>query len=292
MTRLVLALLALAALPASGQPSAQTRTMTPDLLWSLHRVAGPAVSPDGRTVAFVAYRGADLSRGTLHVVALAGGAPRPIDVGVRTVTDVAFSADGRHLYVLGADAYRRSNMPAGDYAHDIDLYAVGTDGRGLRRLTTLDASVMEDLAVVRAGERGSGERVVVKLGPEPGDSGDYVFLDPARPGPPAPVWTAHPDSFWVMSAAVSPDGRRVAFDDRNVAGWSLMDIATQQVRPLTLPGGSPATVRWTHRSDALVVCQTCDEPSPALARVDPATGAATAVQIRLADVLAAQDAAP
>lgn len=212
----------------------------------------PAVSPDGRLVAFSASKdGVDWER-TLMVVPLSGGTPREIPTGIHTVTEVAFSRDGRRLFVLGADEWRHSRGPAGDYTYDVDLYVVGVDGRGLRRLTSLDASVMEELAVV-----GDSERVVVRLGVEAGDSGSYVFIDPARPGAePVPVWEPREGLLLVENGAVSPDGQRVAYTDLNErTDLFVMDIATQRVQPVPLPVPEfpgVGSVRWFHRRDALL----------------------------------------
>lgn len=251
----------------------------------------PAVSPDGRLVAFTAPRAGEAWETTLMVVPLAGGTPREIATPIHTVTEIAFSRDGRHLYLLGADRWRHSRGPAGDYTYDVDLYVVGVDGTGLRRLTHLDAAVMEQLGAV-----GDPERVVVRLGVEPGDSGDYVFIDPARPAAaPVPVWQPTQTMRLVENAALSPDGRRVAYTDQmDAENFYVMDVATHQARLVALPDSFPMvrSVQWARYSDALYFFRTRYDLRSGPTRVRLGTPGSAEIRIDPAAVLAARDAAP
>lgn len=253
--------------------------------------ARPAVSPDGRLAAFTAPREGHPWEFTLMVVPLAGGTPREIPTDINTVTEIAFSRDGRHLYVLGADHWYHSRGPAGDSTHDIDLYVVGVDGTGLRRLTQFDAAVMEDLSVV-----GDPERVVVRLVVAPGASGGYVFLDPAdAAAAPVPVWQPSASMRIVQRASVSPDGRRVAYTDvMDASNLYVMDVATQQARLLPLPGPFPSvqSVRWARHSDALYVFRSLYYERSGPTRVELGGDGYADVRIDPAEVVAARRAAP
>ena len=91
-----------------------------------------AWSPDGRLLGFTDDRG-------VHVVAAAGGSQPRLVAAARSVRGVAWSPDGRRLVFAGrrTPVLERSGVRV---EPSTDLYVVGADGRGLRRLTATPGS--------------------------------------------------------------------------------------------------------------------------------------------------------
>ena len=117
-----------------GDPNTQIWTMTADgrdarrLTSGYAAAIGPVWSPNGRRIAFE-RTGADVGGDTEVVTVDARGKARKIVVAGTKVeggTGVAWSPDGRRLVFLGV-----RKVP------DAGLNVVGSDGRGLRALTTL-----------------------------------------------------------------------------------------------------------------------------------------------------------
>ena len=86
-----------------------------------------AWSPDGRLLAVTNDRG-------VYVVAAASGSQPRLVAAARFVRGVAWSPDGRRLVFAGRRTPVRER--SGERIEpSTDLYVVGADGRGLRRLT-------------------------------------------------------------------------------------------------------------------------------------------------------------
>ncbi len=85
-----------------------------------------AWSPDGRLLAFANENG-------VHAVPADGGRARRL-AAARFVRGIAWSPDGRRLVFAGRRMPLRQR-PGERIATSTDLYVVGADGRGLRRLT-------------------------------------------------------------------------------------------------------------------------------------------------------------
>ncbi|HEX7061771.1 MAG TPA: hypothetical protein VF200_07350, partial [Woeseiaceae bacterium] len=79
---------AAAAVPAAA---AERRPVTLDDVERIHDVGRPAISPDGRHVAFTLL-------GRVHVVARAGGESRPLTIPGSDAAAPRWSRDGKFLY--------------------------------------------------------------------------------------------------------------------------------------------------------------------------------------------------
>ncbi len=117
------------ALAAAESPTA----LTPESLWLLKRIAGPAISPDGSQAVYAVTRyDADNDKGDadLYVVATAGGEPRRLTSMAGNESEPAWSPDGKwiafvakrgedkqsQLYVIapdGGEASRVGDVPTG-----------------------------------------------------------------------------------------------------------------------------------------------------------------------------------
>jgi len=124
-----LALLCFAAIAASAQPLTPVEPPLAEIT-ATRRFTEAALSPDGTRVAYVELAAAP-SRSTIHLAAVAGGAPVRITAGDgKTVCDehgVSWSADGKQLAFL-SDCQKSGQL---------QLYVAKPDGGPPRQLTRL-----------------------------------------------------------------------------------------------------------------------------------------------------------
>jgi TolB protein len=182
--------------------------------------AAPAVSPNGRTVAFETNRDGNLE---IHVVDIAGGTPRRLTDHPAADRSPAWSPDGTKIAFLSD----RDRRPA------FDVYLMNADGSGVARLTA-DAEASHwspqfspdgrllavqhdrDIRVITVAD-GAVRRLTYE--PQNGMS---------------PTW--------------SPDGRRLAFaSTRNgrLEIFTMTADGTNQEVLISMPGASVMDPRWS-----------------------------------------------
>jgi dipeptidyl aminopeptidase/acylaminoacyl peptidase len=106
------------------------RPMTARDLWAMGRVGAPAVSPDGRHVAYTVTRfdvEANRGRTDIWLVPVAGGEPRQMTSGSASSSSPAWSPDGRHIAFISSRG--------GDGAQ---VWLLPVDGGEARPLTKLE----------------------------------------------------------------------------------------------------------------------------------------------------------
>jgi len=146
---------------ATATAVAAPRGLTPDDMWAMRRVSSPAVSPDGKTVAFVVRDtddAADRGRSDIYTVSVDGGAPVRMTTNPENDTDPAWSPDGGWIYFLskrgestqvwriartGGEAEAVTHLPV-----DINGFKVFPDGKRLALAIDVwpDAKTLADSA--------------------------------------------------------------------------------------------------------------------------------------------------
>jgi dipeptidyl aminopeptidase/acylaminoacyl peptidase len=126
------ALLAASSLMSAAEPA--KKRFGVDDMWAVSRVGTPALSPDGRRVAYTVATyemEENRSNADIYVLDLAGGAPRRLTTNQASDTSPAFSPDGRRLAFL--------SKRDGDAA--TELYVIPVDGGEAERLTEMPTSI-------------------------------------------------------------------------------------------------------------------------------------------------------
>jgi len=126
-------LLSLILMLMSWAPSSHAQqTMTPEILWSLKRVSGPAVSPDGRSFVF-GLREYDVAANSgstdLYILSVSGGEPTRITDMAGTEFNVLWRPDGEKIGFLSANS------------GSVQLWEMEPDGSNLRRISDIEGGI-------------------------------------------------------------------------------------------------------------------------------------------------------
>ena len=190
----------------------------------------PAVSPDGRRVAFIRRMTGGVS--DIYIVAIDGGTTRRVTFDDADLTGVDWAADGRSL-VFSSDR-------AGGYS----LWRVGID-RGVPVLLAGGAARMKHPVADR-----SGRRIVYENWNYAIDVWEVGLAGQDGAGLPAEAGTAvtHTSELWNLYPQVSPAGARVAYISTQSGAHELWvaDRDGSNARQLTRIGrGMVKMPRWS-----------------------------------------------
>lgn len=106
--------------------------LTPEIMWKFGRTGNPALSPDGKLLAYtITYYNLQENKGTTHlyVVSTEGGEPLKLTNGVGSDSNPKWSADGQLIRFLSTES------------GSSQLWEVKPDGTGLRQLSNLDGDI-------------------------------------------------------------------------------------------------------------------------------------------------------
>ena len=127
---LITAIFALAAVA----PAAEKKPLTVDDMWAVQRVGTPALSPDGKTVAYtvsVYDMEENRSNGDVWIVPLAGGTPRRLTTNKASDGSPDWSSDGKRIAFTSKRGEDKANQ----------LYVIAVDGGEPERLTDMPLAV-------------------------------------------------------------------------------------------------------------------------------------------------------
>ncbi|HLN93122.1 MAG TPA: S9 family peptidase, partial [Thermoanaerobaculia bacterium] len=127
-------LIAAALAVATGASAAEKKPLTVEDMWAVQRVGAPALSPDGKTVAYtvsVYDMEENRSNGDVWIVPLAGGTPRRLTTNKASDGSPAWSPDGKRIAFTSKRDDDKANQ----------LYVIPIDGGEPERVTEMPIAV-------------------------------------------------------------------------------------------------------------------------------------------------------
>jgi len=270
---------------SAGAAAAEKKPFTTDQLASIKRVAEPALSPDGKWIAFKVVETLyekNKRRSRIYVVSSSGGTPRALTSGEKGDSSPAWSPDGKWMAFLssrrggGSQIYMMPFTQGGEpeqltsFPGGIDDFRFTPDGEGLVFAARTYFDCGDDLKCIRKKDRRKrtdtvSARVHEHLlyrhwdSYEDGKAQHLFFLPvshsetPAQPTDITPTLKWDALTYWLMSAGrdfdISPDGKWVYF-----SGMQEKDQAVSynyEIFRSPLAGGELEKVTTNPASDML-----------------------------------------
>jgi dipeptidyl aminopeptidase/acylaminoacyl peptidase len=113
-------------------PSSAQDRLTPELLWQLKRVSGPAVSPDGSQFVYgIRQYDIEANRGStdLWIMSVEGGSPQQLTNTPASEFNYTWRPDGRRIGFLSSQS------------GSAQLWEMNPDGSGVRQVTDIDGGI-------------------------------------------------------------------------------------------------------------------------------------------------------
>jgi Tol biopolymer transport system component/DNA-binding winged helix-turn-helix (wHTH) protein len=255
----------------------EKRCLTAPPLYSENGDFSPALSPNGKTVAFL--RSSTVGMAEIYTVALAGGNPRQITPDGTSPLDPMWSSDGQHIIFNSARSglSRVWRIPAAGGAIEPETVypGAGTLSRDGRRLAYVDppgffqgSVVISRVALSSAGRQVvSQNRIIASDGgnnaPQPSPDGRQLIFQSGRTGRPE-IWRSDADgsnplqmTFFDMGFSGtprwSPDGKWIAFDYHPVTHSQiyLIDSVGRNMRMATSGNYENVVPGWSRDGTAV-----------------------------------------
>lgn len=106
--------------------------LTPEIMWKFGRIGNPALSPDGKNLAFTTtYYNLQENKGTTHlyVVSTEGGEPKRLTNGVGSDSNPQWASDNQTINFLSTETGTSQ------------LWEVKMDGTGLKQISNVDGDI-------------------------------------------------------------------------------------------------------------------------------------------------------
>jgi Tol biopolymer transport system component len=190
----------------------------------------PALTPDGRTLVFLRYRGMNIT--SLQLLALSDqmeprGGPRKLVAGDRVSADPAWTADGRDIVFSSGTGTISS----------LSLSRIAEAGGGPSPLSWVGAGAFEPTVAPQ------GHRLVFTQAFQ--DTNIWRIALDAKAAVPEKLIAS---TFREVFPQYSPDGKRIAFHsdrDGTVQVWTCLADGSQCVQVTNMTGTTTGTARWS-----------------------------------------------
>lgn len=217
----------------------------------------PVFSPDGKSVAFIKQWEEDEEPlGEAMLVNMENKNTEALTHEGNHVTDVAFSPNGKELYMLQSAVYENYSPIASEHPHGFDVYQLDIATKELEQITNEDAYEMSDIAVTPDGKQ------VMYHSYRDNDVLAFYSLENGKEDAFLPKGVDLKESI-ISSPTLANDGERVAFsgvageDGNYIYEGFIVDLKTKEAEKVTSFNEHVTSPVFFNHQDKLLV--TVDE---------------------------------